>query len=317
MKRIFRKGWYYLPAACIWLSCGNPAPVVVADNNNNCWRGAGANQIPVDSAGREIRYGYELISNTANYLGPAGTVLQISNGMNCQNCHLEAGTKPWGNNFGGVASVYPKFRNRSGTLETVARRINDCLERSLNGKPVDSNSREMKAMIAYMQWLGSDIAKGTRPKGSGIMQPALLTRAADPEKGKIVYTTTCQRCHGSNGEGQPNTTRTGYTYPPLWGANSYNTGAGMYRLSTLAGFVKNNMPDPVNYHAPALTDEQAWDVAAFINSQPRPSKDISHDWPDISRKPFDHPFGPYADSFSEKQHKYGPYGNIEQGTRNK
>lgn len=310
MKRIFRKGWYYLPAACIaWLSCGNPAPAVVADNNN-CWRGAGVNQIPVDSAGQEIRYGYELISHTANYLGPAGTVIQVSNGMNCQNCHLEAGTKPWGNNFGGAASLYPKFRNRSGTMETVARRINDCLERSLNGKPIDSNSREMKAMIAYMQWLGSDIAKGTRPKGSGIMQPALLARAADPEKGKIVYNTTCQRCHGSNGEGQPNTTRTGYTYPPLWGANSYNTGAGMYRLSTLAGFVKNNMPDPMNYHAPVLTDEQAWDVAAFINSQPRPSKDISQDWPDISRKPFDHPFGPYADGFSEKQHKYGPFGNM-------
>lgn len=58
---------------------------------------------------------------------------------------------------------------------------------------------------------------------------------------------------------------------------------------------------------PKLSTEEAWDVAAYVNSQSRPKKDLSKDWPDISKKPFDHPFGPYADDFSESQHKYGPY----------
>jgi thiosulfate dehydrogenase len=44
-----------------------------------------------------------------------------------------------------------------------------------------------------------------------------------------------------------------------------------------------------------------------VNSKPRPSKDLSKDWPNISKKPIDHPFGPYADGFTEVQHKYGPF----------
>jgi thiosulfate dehydrogenase len=96
-------------------------------------------------------------------------------------------------------------------------------------------------------------------------------------------------------------------YPPLWGNNSYNNGAGLFRLSRFAGYVKNNMPNPLNYHNPQLTDEEAWDVAAYVNSQPRPSKDLSKDWPNIKKKPFDHPFGPYADAWSEEKHKYGPW----------
>ena len=101
-----------------------------------------------------------------------------------------------------------------------------------------------------------------------------------------------------------------YQYPPLWGTHSYNNGAGLYRLSRLAGYVKSNMPFGASYDAPQLTDEEAWDVAAYINSQPRPVKDLSKDWPKLSGKPFDHPFGPYADTFSEAQHKYGPWGPI-------
>jgi thiosulfate dehydrogenase len=278
--------------------------------NADCWTGAGINQIPVDSPGLEIRYGRDLISNTAYYFGPKGTVAHITNGMNCQNCHIDAGTKPWGNNYGAVASTYPKFRNRSGSIESIEKRINDCFERSLNGEAIAVDSKEMKAMLTYIQWLGNDVPKGTKPKGSGIMSLTILSRAADPVKGNMVYTSHCERCHGKNGEGQFNSNDTGYQYPPLWGKNSYNDGAGLYRISMLAGYVKNNMPNPVNYHHPELTNEEAWDVAAFINSQPRPTKDKSKDWPDITKKPFDHPFGPYADQLSETQHKYGPWQKI-------
>lgn len=273
----------------------------------DCWTGAGSNQIPVSAQGDLIRYGKKLIENTAYYLGPKGTVATISNGMNCQNCHLEAGTKPWGNNYGAVASTYPKFRERSGMIENIEKRVNDCFERSLNGQALTSNSKEMTAIVSYITWLGSDVTKGTRPKGSGIMELSYLTRPADPVKGRQVYTTTCMSCHGKNGEGQHNIYNAGYLYPPVWGSNSYNTGAGLYRLSRFAGYVKNNMPHPINYHTPQLTDEEAWDVAAYINSQPRPNGDISKDWPDIRKKPFDHPFGPYKDTLSEVSHKYGPW----------
>ncbi len=292
-------------ADAVWEKSDKPKQI--GSETADCWTGGGEYQVPAGAKGDLIRYGRNLVVKTAVYLGPQGSVSHISNGMNCQNCHLEAGTKPWGNNYGAVAATYPKFRERSGTKESIEKRVNDCIERSLNGHALDSNSRELRAFVAYIKWLGNDVPKGTKPKGSGIMDLPYLSRAADPQKGKFVYTNTCERCHGKNGEGQINTDHVDYTYPPLWGNNSYNIGAGLYRLSRLAGYVKNNMPNPLNYHNPQLNNEEAWDVAAFINSQPRPGRDLSKDWPRIAGKPVDHPFGPYADTFSEIRHKYGPW----------
>jgi thiosulfate dehydrogenase len=282
------------------------------------WEAPDSNTIPQTETGDLVRYGRALISHTASYLGPHGTVVQVSNGMNCQNCHLDAGTKPWGNNYGGVSSTYPKYRDRSGTVESIEKKINDCIERSLNGQSIDSNSREMKAMVAYMHWLGTNVAKGKKPLGAGLTTPAYLDRAADPVQGRQVFVEHCQRCHGANGQGQKDTiTGTEYMYPPLWGPHSFNIGAGIYRLSKMAGYVMDNMPFGISHGNSVLSEEQAWDVAAFINSQPHPFKDLRYDWPDISSKPVDHPFGPYTDTFSEQQHKFGPFGPIEQYRKTK
>jgi thiosulfate dehydrogenase len=265
----------------------------------------------VDEAQRElVTYGKALIAQTALYLGPKGTVRAISNGLNCQNCHLDAGTKPFGNNYGSVASLYPKYRARSGTIENLYKRVNDCIERSLNGSPLDTNSREMQAIIAYIQHIGSNVPKGTAAHGSGLKEIALLDRPADPEKGRVVYELKCQVCHLANGEGLKIGDSPVYLYPPLWGENSYNDAAGLYRVSTFARYVKYNMPWGVSHEAPQLTDEEAWDVAAFVNSQPHPHKETPDDWPDISLKPMDHPRGPFSDTFSEAQHKFGPYQGI-------
>jgi thiosulfate dehydrogenase len=117
------------------------------------------------------------------------------------------------------------------------------------------------------------------------------------------------------GEGKLNADGITYQYPPLWGAHSYNTGAGLYRLSRFAGYIKSNMPQGVTYENPQLSDEEAWDVAAFVNSQARPEKDLSKDWPNIKTKPLDNPFGPYADKFNERQHKYGPFEPIAQAKK--
>jgi thiosulfate dehydrogenase len=254
-----------------------------------------------------VVYGSQLVAHTDQYFGPGGSINAITNGMNCQNCHLDAGRKAWGNNYGAVASTYPKFRDRSGSVETISKRVNDCFERSLNGQAIDTNSREMQAIVAYIKWLGKDVPKGEKPAGSGISDLAYLDRAASPENGKIVFQNKCLSCHGANGEGQLDENGR-YVYPPLWGPHSYNNGAGLFRLSRFAGYVMDNMPfKQATHKAPNLSNEEAWDVAAFVNSQPRPSKDLSQDWPDISKKPIDHPFGPYTDGFSEQQHKYGPY----------
>lgn len=259
-----------------------------------------------------IIYGQELIAHTSRYLGPKGSVAQITNGMNCQNCHLQAGAKAWGNNFAAVFSTYPKFRERSGQIETIYKRVADCMERSLNGTAVDSNSREFKAIYAYIKWLGKDVQKNEQPIGSGIEKLPYLDRAADPQKGQIVYIAQCQTCHGANGEGLLTLDEVEYAYPPLWGPNSYNDGAGLYRLSNFAGYVKNNMPNLLSSHKnPTLTDEESWDIAAYVNSQSRPHKDQSKDWPKFEKKPLDFPFGPYADPFPESQHKFGPFKPIQ------
>ena len=279
--------------------------------DSSAWVGPSSNQIPLaDSNGPIVKYGYELIAHTSLYLGPKGSVQHSTNGMNCQNCHLEAGTKPWGLNYGAVYTTYPKFRERSGSIETIYKRVNDCMERSLNGKALDTNSKEMKAIYAYIQWLGANLPKGKKVKGAGIELLPYLKNAANPMHGKIVYTQNCQKCHGNNGEGVIDATGKMYVYPPLWGKHSYNDAAGLYQLSKLAGFVKNNMPNGINYHNTTLTNLESWNVAAFINSQPRPTKNKSKDWPALATKPVDYPFGPYTDSFSEIQHKYGPFNEI-------
>ncbi len=287
------------------------------DNEKNIskvsWSAPDINSLPNDSAGQLIRYGKELITNTSIYLGPKGSVEKITNGMNCQNCHLEAGAKPYGNCFSAVAAIYPVFRPRSGLIESIEFRVNDCLKRSLNGNVIDSSSKEMRAMVGYIKWLGKEVPKGTKPDGAGLPELPFLNRAADPMKGKLVYEDQCQRCHAANGEGQLRFDSVAYSFPPLWGLDSYNSGAGMFRISRLAAYVKSNMPFGIATHDnPRLSDEEAWDVAAFINSQKRPIKKYAQDWPDISKKSIDYPFGPYTDNYSEQQHKYGPYGTIKQ-----
>ncbi len=272
------------------------------------WTAPDTNVIAYNQEGNMIRYGRELILHTASYFGPKGTIARNTNGMNCGNCHIEAGTRILGNNFSMVASTYPIYRNRSSKLETVEMRINDCFERSMNGERPGDSSKEMKAMVAYLNWVGKDVPKHTTTIGAGSEKLPFLNRAADTIKGKVVYIAKCQLCHGGNGEGKLNDNGQEYVYPPLWGDHSYNIGAGIYQLSKFAGYIKNNMPFGATYKNSQLTNEEAWDVAGFVNSKSRPSfKDLKMDWHNLSTKPVDYPFGPYSDSFSESQHKYGPF----------
>jgi thiosulfate dehydrogenase len=320
-----RAKWYiYIPALliafitiCIWqeqryekeFAIQNIKKAALAQfDTAKIWEAPDPLSIKAENERKLIQYGRDLIAHTSDYLGPEGIVKPISNGMNCQNCHLEGASKPFGNNYSAVASTYPKFRARSGTAETIYKRVNDCFQRSLNGQPLDSASHEMKAIEAYIKWLGYGVPKGKTPKGSGLLKLNFLNRAANPDSGRVAYTAKCQSCHGQNGEGLAMPEGNGRRYPPLWGDKSFNEAAGLYRLSNFAGYIKANMPFGATYQNPQLTDAEAWDLAAFINSQPRPKHPfLATDFPKIEGKPFDHPFAPFADSFPESQHKFGPF----------
>ncbi|HMG15601.1 MAG TPA: c-type cytochrome, partial [Saprospiraceae bacterium] len=287
----------------------NDIPAIA--KSQDLWHAPEERELQNDANEAVLSYGRELISNTSVYFGPNGKLASISNGMNCQNCHLNAGTIPFGNNYGAVFSSYPKYRARSGKIEDIYKRITDCFERSLNGKAPDTSSKEMKSMASYINWVGKTVPKSVKPKGSGIYELPYLDRAADSIKGKILYKDKCQSCHLQEGTGQFNFDKTAYLYPPLWGPHSYNSGAGLNRLSRLAGYIKANMPFGASYNAPQLTDEDSWDIAGYIASKPRPHKVFNNDWPKINEKPIDHPFGPYIDRYTEEQHKFGPFKPIK------
>lgn len=288
------------------------------------WTAPEASALPSGEEGKQILYGKELLIHTSKYFGPNGKLDKSTNGLSCQSCHLDAGTRPFGNNLGAASTTYPRFLARTGHVVSLAGKVNECFSRSLNGSPIDTNSREMQAYVAYINWLGTTYHKKEKPVGSnGIKPPHFIDRAADPMQGKVSYDMYCARCHGAEGKGytyaevmkditkQQGGTATSddlFYYPPLWGDNSYNAVATLYRVSKLAGYIYNNMPYPTDYKKPLLTLEQAWDIAAYVNSQKRPVKDYSKDYiSDISKKPYDFPFPPFSDGFTEDQHKYGPY----------
>jgi len=273
--------------------------------------------IPHNQFGDMVRYGRELIINTAYYIGPSGTVGKyLGNKMNCTSCHLDAGTRPYGYNFLSTAANYPQYRGRENIVLNIGERINNCIERPHNGKPLPLDSKEIIAMECYMKWLSMGIKVGGHVKGDEPADIELLSRAADPKMGAVIYDKNCASCHGKNGEGLLTQDSSTYVNPPLWGSNSYQRGSSPSRVLKIAAFIKANMPYKIaSWQKPFLTDEQATDVAAFINDDeihPRPQKKdkSTPDYQDLRFKPIDYDKGPYLDTFSEMRHKYGPYKQI-------
>lgn len=266
--------------------------------------------IPDGPEGDMIRYGRELILNTAKYIGPEGSAGQfLGNKMNCTNCHLDAGTRPYGYNFFSTYANYPQYRSRENQVMTMEQRVNNCVERPHNGTPLPLDSKEMVAIVTYIKWLGEGVAIGTKVKGSERIAMTFPNRAADPKLGSEIYERECARCHGEDGQGKFNKEGLSYEYPPLWGLDAYQSGSSMFRLIKAAQFIKANMPhDQATWENPKLSDEEAFDVAAYINSPEhvRPMAE-GPDYEDIRTKYVDYPIGPYDDPFSQEQHKYGPF----------
>lgn len=271
-------------------------------------------KLPDDAWGRTVRYGRDLVSKTASLIGPevADPAHRFAgNNLTCQSCHLEAGTKQYGLPFQGVYADFPNYRARSGTVGTVEDRIQGCMTRSMNGRRLPPDGPEMTALVAYLMFLSTGRPVGAPTPGRGAGQMAELSRAADPVHGRAVYAGVCAACHGEDGLGQragKAGDAQGYAVPPLWGPDSFNDGAGMDRLIGAANFIHSNMPDGTNWQQPALSPEDAWDVAAFLQPQPRPQMaHLDRDFPNRLQKPVDAPYGPYVDGMTQQQHQFGPF----------
>ncbi len=206
----------------------------------------------------------------------------VGDSLNCVSCHLNSGTVAQASPFVGLSAQFPSYAARAGKVISLADRINGCFLRSMNGKALPVDSADMKAMVAYFDWMkgGYRMKDKIVGRGAGKIDTSLQPNLAH---GKDVYSAQCASCHGANGEGAKRADGE-YIYPPLWGDQSFNIGAGMARLYTAAAFVKNNMPVGARNQFPlaqgGLSDQDAIDVAAYFTTQPR--ADFApkiHDWP--------------------------------------
>jgi len=285
-----------------------------AQDNAASWPTPNPETLPAGIAKDTVLYGRKLFNETYSVIGPEVTdpsMRYSGNNLSCQSCHLGSGTQRFAIPMIGVYGLFPLYIARENEVRTLEERIEGCMERSMNGRVLPLGGKEMKAMVAYIQFLSTGVPVNKALEGRGSPNLPLLKRAADPKRGADVYAANCATCHQADGQGKRNGAKgdaKGYLYPPLWGPDSFNDGAGMHRLIASATFIRANMPFGTRYDAPVLSVDDAFDVAAYINSQPRPVRaHLDADYPDRTRKPVDAPFLPFPDSFSLEQHRLGPF----------
>jgi thiosulfate dehydrogenase len=218
------------------------------------WQPPLDSNIPTGTAGDTIREGRRIFEHTALY-APRFTSSQMS----CASCHAAGGIQPFAAPLVGVPGLYPRFSRRAGRVITLRDRINECFVRSENGKPLPDQAPEMKALLAYLDWLSAPEPGNPPFQGRGLaMLPAMQ---GNPQRGGALYTEQCAGCHGEDGLGiSP-------LFPPLWGPDSFNDGAGMDNVRKMASFVEHNMPQN---RMGILTPQQSFDIASFVHEQKRP-----------------------------------------------
>ena len=282
------------------------------------WRATRTESAPAPLPARAASledYGRRLIEQTTMYLGPdaPNPALRFAgNRLACAGCHIGAGNEPGQLSLSTATERYPRNSPRSGGKETMEDRINGCMMRSMAGKALANDSREMQAMVAYLRSLATQDAatSDTRKRAHEPKGFSTPKRKANLKAGEQVFQTRCAACHQNDGQGLQASAdiREGFVFPPLWGPNSFNEGAGMHRVLTAAKFIKAKMP----LGDATLTDDEAFDVSAFINSKPRPQMaHLDLDYPDKTKKPVDAGFAPFADPFPLEQHQFGPFAPIE------
>src|SRR5699024_10322045 len=235
--------------------------------------------VPEGPEGEAILRGYELVNNTSEVLrGEAATAedgQRAVNALSCTSCHAGAGMDEDSSSMVGVSAVYPMYIGRSGEMVTLEERINGCMVRSMNGEKFADDDEDLDAMVAYLTYISEGIPVGAdlpwRHRNS--LDDLPTPNVADGEE---LYKQSCISCHAGDGSGSGSNTG-----PALWGDDSFNDGAGIARMSKMAGYIQNNMPVGAEK---TLTDQEASDIAAYILSQDRPEwKNHDKDWPNGGR----------------------------------
>lgn len=216
--------------------------------------------IPDNEFGEMIRKGRAIFVDTQGHAGK-----YVGNGLNCANCHLDAGRLAHSAPLWGAWVRYPAYRKKNDRVNTYAERLQGCFQFSMNGKPPPAEGDVIVALQAYSYWMATGAPTGTKMDGALYPVIAEPAQAPDYARGQKVFARDCAMCHGDNGQGQK--AGGAYVFPPLWGSESFNWGAGMHRVSTAAGFIKANMPLS---RGGTLSDQEAWDVALFMDSHERP-----------------------------------------------
>lgn len=237
----------------------------VAGNKWNpaAWKVGSVAELPDDDAGRAIRRGLALVLHTHDSL-PA----YVGGNMNCTSCHLDEGRRATAAPLTGVYARFPKYMDRTGAVIPLEDRVNYCFTRSLAGSRIPTDSREMQDIVAYLAFISRGVPVGEHLGAEGMPKMPALT--GDSARGHALFTDNCTRCHGVDGQGIA-------LVPALWGAKSFSVGASMARQERAASFIRHNMP----FDKPGtLTDQQAFDLAAFVTAHPRPdSPGKENDWP--------------------------------------
>jgi len=243
----------------------NPAPPAEASGT----KAALPFRVPAESEIKDtitlasIRRGRALIHSTRDSLPH-----YVGGALTCANCHISDGTVANAMPLVGAYSRFPQYRARSGHVDLLEDRVNDCFKRSMNGKALDPAGRDMRDIVTYIAFLSRGYPPGSELKGQGV--PKLDPLKGDTARGRQIFATTCVACHGADGNGTA-------AAPPLWGPRSFNIGAGMARLNSAAAFIHQLMPRD---KPGTLTPQQAYDVATYVTSRPRPDfAGKERDWP--------------------------------------
>ncbi|MEO8271954.1 MAG: c-type cytochrome, partial [Aureliella sp.] len=229
-----------------WLSDPPQLNRTIADD-------ATSQALPPGELGRVIELGREMVENTKEH--PLSKPY-VGNSLNCTSCHLDAGRHPKAASFIGIATAYPAWSPRERRVVTLQDRALNCFMRSQNGTRPPVGSEVAVAITAYITWLstGQPIKQNPdKPLGPNHV-PELTPLKGDSIQGKALYAEHCASCHGDNGLGTDDG-------PPVWGAQSFNDGAGLSRERNLASWLKVAMP----LDDPDLSAQEACDIAAYVN----------------------------------------------------
>ena len=217
-------------------------------------------ELPDNAFGKLVQEGRAIFVDTKNRAPE-----YVGNGLACANCHLDQGRKANSAPLWGAYPMYPAYRKKNDKVNSYAERVQGCFQFSMNGKAPEADGPVIAALSAYSYWLSTGAPTGQELPGRAYPEVPEPEGGYDLAKGEQVYTAQCAVCHGADGEGQK--AGEDYVFPPLWGADSFNWGAGMHRINTAAAFIKESMPLG---KGGTLSDEDAWHVAAFMNSHERP-----------------------------------------------